>query len=70
MTFLSSSVVVVVMFLLPMRKVDIPSFERKMTVKELLNVVKFLVQTIWVEESLILESKSFPVSLEVIVTVR
>ena len=28
MTFLSSSVVVVVMFLLPMRKTYIPSFER------------------------------------------
>ena len=49
MTFLSSSIVVVVMFLLSIRKVYIPSFERKMTVKELLNVVKFLIQTIWVE---------------------
>ena len=40
---------IVVMFLLPMVKVRIPSFERKMAVKELLNVVKFLVQTIWLE---------------------
>ena len=44
MTFLSSSIVV--MFLLPIKKV--PSFERKMTVKELLIVFKFLIQTIWV----------------------
>ena len=49
MTFLSSSVVVVVMFLLSIIKVYIPSIERRMTVKELLNVVKFLVQTIRVE---------------------
>ena len=47
MTFLSSSIVVVVVFLLSMKKVYIRSFERKMTVKELLNVVKFLIQTIW-----------------------
>ena len=39
MTFLSSSVVVVVMFLLSIIKVYIPSIERRMTVKELLNVV-------------------------------
>ena len=49
MTFLSSSIVVVVMFLLSMRKVYIPSFKWKMTVKELLNIVNFLIQTIWVE---------------------
>ena len=49
MTFLSSSIAVVVMFLLPVGKVCIPSFEWKMTVKELLNVVKFLIQAIWVE---------------------
>ena len=49
MTFLSSSIVLVVMLLLPMSKVCPPSFERKMTVKKLLNVVKFLIQTIWVE---------------------
>lgn len=39
--FLSSSVVVMVMFLPPMRKACIPSFERKKTAKELL--------TIWVK---------------------
>ena len=47
--FLSSSIAVVVMLLLRMIEVCIPSFERKMTVKELLNVVEFLVQAIWVE---------------------
>ena len=57
--FLSSSIVVVVMFLLPMRKVYIPSFERKMTVKELLNVVSNNLGRV----VLLLESKSFPVSL-------
>ena len=46
MTFLSSSIVVVIMFLLPMKTVCIPNFERKITVKELLNFVKFLIQTI------------------------
>ena len=35
-------------FLLPMKKVCTPSIERMMTVKELLNVVKFLFQIIWV----------------------
>ena len=40
---------VVVIFLLPMIKVCISSLKQKMTVKELLNVVKFLVKTIWVE---------------------
>ena len=69
MAFLSSSIVVVVMFLLPMRKVYIPTFEWKMIVKELLNVVKFLIQTIWVV-FLLLESKTFPISLEVVVTVQ
>ena len=49
MTFLSSSIAVVAMFLLSMRKVNIPSFERKMTMKELLSVIKFLIQTICVE---------------------
>ena len=49
MVFLSSSIMDVVMFLVPMRKVYIPSFEGKMTVKELLSVIKFLIQTIWVE---------------------
>ena len=49
MTFLSSSIAVVAMFLLSMRKANIPSFERKMTVKELLSVIKFLIQTICVE---------------------
>ena len=43
---------VVVMFLLPMIKVCIPSFGQSMTVKEHLNVVKLLVQTIWVESFL------------------
>ena len=38
MTFLSSSIAVVAM-----RKVNIPSFERKMTVKELLSGIKFLI---------------------------
>ena len=64
MTFLSSSIVVVVMFLLSMRKVYRPSFEWKMTIKELLNVVKFL------KVFLVLECKNFPVSLEVVVSVR
>ena len=49
MTFLSRSIVVVAMFLLPMMEVRILSFERKMTVKELLNIVELLGQTIWVE---------------------
>ena len=40
---------VVVMSLLPMIKVCIPSFGQRMTVKKHLNVVKLLVQTIWVE---------------------
>ena len=44
MTFLSSSIVAMVMFLLPVIKVCIPSFERKMTVKELLNFINFLVK--------------------------
>ena len=44
MTFLSNSIVVVAMFLLSMRKVYIPNFEGKMTLKELLNVVKFLIR--------------------------
>ena len=49
MTFLSRSIVVVAMFLLPMIEVCILSFERKMTVKEPLNIVELLGQTIWVE---------------------
>ena len=49
MNFLSSFIVVMVMFLLPIIKVRIPLFERKMAVKELLNVFKLLVQTIQVE---------------------
>ena len=46
------------MFLLPIIKICIPSFEHKMTVKDLPNVVKFLVQTMWVVFP-VLESKSF-----------
>ena len=46
MTFLSRSIVVVALFLLPMIEVRILSFERKMTVKELLNIVELLGQTI------------------------
>ena len=38
MTFLSTSMMVVIMFLLPVRKVCIPSLKRKMTVNELLNI--------------------------------
>ena len=52
MTFLSRFIVVVIMFLMPMRKVCMSRFERferKMTVTELLNVIKFLIQTIWAE---------------------
>ena len=49
MTFLSTPIAVVVMLLLPVIEVLIPSFGGKMTVKELLYVGKFLVQTIWVE---------------------
>ena len=45
----SSFIVVVVMFPLPIIMACIPNFKSKMTVKKLLNVVKFLVQTIWVE---------------------
>ena len=43
---------VVFMSLLPMIKVCIPSFGQRMTVKEHLNVVKLLVQTIWVKSFL------------------
>ena len=57
--FLSRSFVVVVMFLLPMRKVCIPSSERKMVVNKLLSVVKFLIQTIWVEYSQFWNPKVF-----------
>ena len=38
MTFLSTSMMVVIMFLLPVRKVCIPSLKRKMAVNELLNI--------------------------------
>ena len=38
MTFLSTPMMVVIMFLLPVRKVCIPSLKRKMTVNELLNI--------------------------------
>ena len=38
MTFLSTSMMVVIMFLLPVRKVCIPSLKRKMVVNELLNI--------------------------------
>ena len=38
MTFLSTSMMVVIMFLLPVRKVCTPSLKRKMTVNELLNI--------------------------------
>ena len=37
------------MFSLSLLKLYVPSFELMMTVKKLLNVVRFLVQTIWVE---------------------
>ena len=35
--------------LLPIMKLYIPSFEQKIAVKDLLNFVKFLLQTIWVD---------------------
>ena len=38
MTFLSTSMMVVIIFLLPVRKVCTPSLKRKMTVNELLNI--------------------------------
>ena len=60
MTFLSTPIAVVVMLLLPVIEVLIPSFGGKMTVKELLYVGKFLVQTIWVECFQFWNPKVFP----------
>ena len=36
-------------YLLPIMKLYIPSFEQKMTVKDILNFFKLLLQTLWVD---------------------